>query len=200
MRGSWGLRPRAFFSAALVNSISFRPLGPRARCRKKCVSVCVHVFGCAGFPRYLHERRSSRIAALSVAITSSARSYRMAASSSAGLGGMLGSDPVQGPKMYAAWKRRHADTWFPFFCPLKSLRNPNYSGPSGKEVQFLLGVEWRLACERIRKQHPSNPTLIPVFANEIAEFDVRCWWLGVPPHMGLTIRQHNYERSQTVWP
>ena len=42
---------------------------------------------------------------------------------------------------------------------------------------------------------------IPVGPKMVAEFDLHCWWLGISPSQGLTLRIHNcVHRSGLEWP
>jgi len=106
----------------------------------------------------------------------------------------------KGLPVFQAWRASRPETWTQYYCPLTSLRKTREDEALSVEKQFRLGVEWRHQCERMRKAHPFATELIPVFMAELVEFDVRCWFLGLPPIAALQLRQHNFERSGILWP
>lgn len=106
----------------------------------------------------------------------------------------------KGVPVFQAWQASHPETWTQYYCPLTSLRKIGEEPTMSSEKQFRLGVEWRHQCERMRTAHPFATELIPVFVSELLEFDVRCWFLGLSPLVGLQLRQYNFERSGILWP
>jgi hypothetical protein len=103
--------------------------------------------------------------------------------------------------MYEAWRSRRPWAANCCYCALTTLRNPDFDDNiSSNEPRFRLSMAWRVQSARMREQHPTVPNLIPVFCNELVEFDVRCWWIGVAPEIGLQLRLHNYEHHGTLWP
>ena len=106
----------------------------------------------------------------------------------------------KGMPLFEAWRASRPETWTQYYCPLTSLRRTGEETSLSSEKQFRLGVEWRHQCERMRTAHPFATELIPVFVAELVEFDVRCWFLGLPPIVGLQLRQHNFERRGILWP
>lgn len=124
----------------------------------------------------------------------------MAASGSGGELSFQDMYSEKGLSVFQAWRASRPETWSQFHCPLTSLRDQNYDELRTNTKQFRLGTEWRHQCERMRHAHPSVTSLIPVFLSELLEFDVRCWFLGLPPLVGLQLRQHNFERSGIIWP
>jgi len=105
-----------------------------------------------------------------------------------------------GKALYDTWKRAQPHGQQTMHCPLTSLRTSR-SGAAGEGAEFALPLQFKIMCLQLTKDFPDKHDIAPWTSEaSIREFDCRCWWLGVSPTQGLTLRAHNWRENALLWP
>jgi len=105
-----------------------------------------------------------------------------------------------GKALYESWKKAQPQTQQFMHCPLTSLRTLRF-GAAGEGAEFALPLQFKLVCLQLSKEFPDKHDIAPWTSEaSIREFDCRCWWLGISPMQGLTLRAHNWRVEALIWP